>query len=153
MAVSHSDLVGGPDNYWSEELPPSRGQYRDLAVVALRVLGIPEPATRLDATVAMVRLRAAVQSAEPHGGGPRPVVNLNPKLDLQQARGLVSMPVGEAREIVESEALCLAERRARRARKGISGPTHRCQACCKFMRSRTGVCGSCGYRQDVGYAT
>lgn len=21
-----------------------------------------------------------------------------------------------------------------------------------FMRSRTGVCGSCGYRQDVGYA-
>jgi hypothetical protein len=72
MPVSHSDPVGGPDNYWSEDLPPSRGQYRDLAVVALRVLGIPEPASRLDATVAMVRLRAAIQSGEPQGGVPEP---------------------------------------------------------------------------------
>jgi hypothetical protein len=151
VAVSSSDLVGGPDNYWSEDLPPSRGQYRDLAVVALRVLGIPEPASRLDATIAMVRLRAAVQQAEPQGGGPGPVVNLNPKLNLRDARGLVSMPVEEAREIVEGEALSLAERRARRARKGVSGQVHKCQACCRFMRSRTGVCGACGYRQDVGY--
>ena len=72
MAVSQADLVGGPDNYWSDEHPPSRGQYRDLAIVAFRVLGIPEPQSRLDATVAMVRLRAALQQREPQEGVPEP---------------------------------------------------------------------------------
>lgn len=70
--MSQGDLVGGPDQYWSDELPPSRGQYRDLALVALRVLGIAEPKSRLDATIAQARLRAAVQSAEPQGGVPEP---------------------------------------------------------------------------------
>jgi hypothetical protein len=56
-----SDLVSGPNEYWSETLPPSRGQYRDIALIALDLLGIERPQTRLDATVAMVRLRAAVQ--------------------------------------------------------------------------------------------
>jgi hypothetical protein len=72
MASSFSNLVGGPDQYWSDVLPPSRGQYRDLALVALRVLGIPEPKSRLDATIAQARLRAAVQSAEPQEGVPEP---------------------------------------------------------------------------------
>ena len=80
------------------------------------------------------------------------MVTLDARLDLQGARELVSMPAEEAREIVEGEALSLAERRLRRARKGTPGQVHKCQACCRFMRSRTGVCGSCGYRQDVGYA-
>jgi hypothetical protein len=62
------------------------------------------------------------------------------------------MPVEEAREIVEGGALSLAERRLRRARRGTSGRVHKCQACYRFMRSRMGVCGSCGYRQDTGYA-
>jgi hypothetical protein len=62
-------MVDGPDRYWSEDLPPSRGQYRDLALLGLRVLGIPEPKSRLDATTTQVRLRAALQQAEPRGGG------------------------------------------------------------------------------------
>ena len=70
--AAQSDLVGGPDQYWSDELPPSRDQYRDLALVALRLLGIPAPKSRLEATTAQVRLRAAVQSAEPQGGVPEP---------------------------------------------------------------------------------
>jgi hypothetical protein len=80
------------------------------------------------------------------------VVIHDPRLNVAAARALITMPVEEAREFVEGEAVSLAERRARRARKGVSGQTHKCQACCRFMRSRTGVCGSCGYRQDVGYA-
>lgn len=79
------------------------------------------------------------------------MVTLDARLDLQGARELVSMPEEEAREIVEGEALSLAERRVARARRGTSGQMHKCQACCRFMRSRIGVCSSCGYRQDVGY--
>jgi hypothetical protein len=37
------ELIDGPDQYWSEHLPPSRGQYRDLALLGLRLLGIEEP--------------------------------------------------------------------------------------------------------------
>jgi hypothetical protein len=77
----------------------------------------------------------------------------DPRLDIRAARALVTMPPREARDIVEHEAIGLAERRTRRARKGVSGQTYRCQACCRFMRSRTGTCDSCGYRQGVGYAT
>jgi hypothetical protein len=28
MGASGTELVGGPDQYWSSELPPSRGQYK-----------------------------------------------------------------------------------------------------------------------------
>lgn len=65
-------VAGGPDQYWSDELPPSRGQYRDLALLALRLLGIDEPVTRLDATTAQVRLRAAIEQQQPTGGVPEP---------------------------------------------------------------------------------
>lgn len=63
--------IGGPDQYWSEQLPPSRGQWRDLAEVALELLGVPKPESRLDATIAMVRLRAAV-TAKPVVEVPEP---------------------------------------------------------------------------------
>ena len=66
------ELVGGPDQYWSTDLPPSRGQWRDIALVALDLLGVPTPETRLDATIAMVRLRAAVRDRAPTGGVPEP---------------------------------------------------------------------------------
>lgn len=59
MSVDRAS-IGGPDRYWSADLPPSRGQWRDLAEVALDLLGVARPESRLDATVAMVRLRAAV---------------------------------------------------------------------------------------------
>jgi hypothetical protein len=67
--ASH-DLIDGPGQYWSDHVPPSRGQYRDLALLGLRLLGIPEPHSRLDATVAMVRLRAAIRDLERHNAGP-----------------------------------------------------------------------------------
>lgn len=58
-------VAGGPDQYWSDQLPPSRGQYRDLALLGLKLLGIEEPKTRLDATTAQVRLRAAIEQQTP----------------------------------------------------------------------------------------
>ena len=72
MASVSTELVGGPDQYWSDELAPSRGQYRDIALVALDLLGIPRPKSRLEATIAMVRLRAAVSTQAPQGGVPEP---------------------------------------------------------------------------------
>lgn len=39
------------------DLPVSRGQWRAIALDALRVLGIEAPASRYDATVTIVRLR------------------------------------------------------------------------------------------------
>lgn len=71
--MAQSDLVvGGPDQYWSDQLSPSRGQYRDIAILACDVLGIPKPESRLDATIVQVRLRAAIQDRAPQGGVPEP---------------------------------------------------------------------------------
>lgn len=70
--MMETKLIGGPDQYWSTELPPSRGQWRDLALVALDLLGIPVPENHLEATVAMVRLRAAVANRTPPPGVPEP---------------------------------------------------------------------------------
>lgn len=80
------------------------------------------------------------------------MVNLDPKVDVERARALVTMPSAVAREAVEQAALSLCERRARRERRGRSGQQHRCQGCNLFMASTNGVCKSCGYRQDVGWA-
>lgn len=63
-------VIEGPDQYWSSELPPSRGQYRDIALVALELLGIPRPSNRLEATVAMARLRVAVSEQAVKGTVP-----------------------------------------------------------------------------------
>ena len=68
------ELIDGPDQYWSDHVPPSRGQYRDLALLGLRLLGIEAPKSRLEATTAMVRLRAAIRDSEqpPPVGVPYP---------------------------------------------------------------------------------
>ena len=66
------ELIDGPDQYWSDRVPPSRGQYRDLALLGLRLLGIDAPTNRLEATVAMVRLRAAIRDQTPPVGVPDP---------------------------------------------------------------------------------
>ena len=61
----------GPDRYWSTELPPSRGQMAAIAVAACRLLDIPEPRTRLEASEVLVRLRLANAerpSPPPRGG-------------------------------------------------------------------------------------
>jgi len=60
-----TDLVSGPDQYWSDGLEPSRGQWKDIAQVACEVLGLDVPTTRLEATVVMVRLRAAAEQRTP----------------------------------------------------------------------------------------
>lgn len=80
------------------------------------------------------------------------MVSTDPKLDVHRARRLIVMPEVEARKLVEQAAVDLAERRARRRARGVSGRTHRCQGCNAFMASYIGVCSACGYRQDVGWA-
>lgn len=150
--MTASSQIEGPDGYWSDQLPPSRGQWKDIALVACELLGIPKPESRLDATVAMVRLRAAVTDKIPQGGGPGAVVNLDAKLDVRAARHLVSMPVEDAREIVEQSATDLHERRLRRQRRGRSGQVARCKGCNVFRSSTAGLCSRCGFDQDTGWA-
>jgi hypothetical protein len=50
------DPLAGPDSMFSTDLPPSRGQWHALAVLALKVLRVPVPTSRYEATVAAVRL-------------------------------------------------------------------------------------------------
>lgn len=59
--AARTDLVSGPADYYSDQLPVSRGQWADIARLALAVLGLPVPESRYDATVTTVRLRAAVE--------------------------------------------------------------------------------------------
>jgi hypothetical protein len=53
--------IGGPDEYWSTEMAPSCGQWRDIAELACALLGVEVPEHRLAATTLQVRMRAAVQ--------------------------------------------------------------------------------------------
>jgi hypothetical protein len=57
--------IDGPDAIFSDELEPSRGQYQAIAVAALELLGVEEPKTRLDATLALGRLRLALREHTP----------------------------------------------------------------------------------------
>lgn len=59
--AARTDLVSGPAGYYSDQLPVSRGQWADIARLALEVLGLDVPQSRYDATVTTVRLRAAVE--------------------------------------------------------------------------------------------
>ena len=72
-------------------------------------------------------------------------------LHIDRARAAVRMPVDQAEQLVEHEALALAERRLRRQPRGRHGQQHRCQSCNHFMASRAGACGSCGYTQGRGW--
>lgn len=58
------NIIDGPDSIFSEDLEPSRGQYHSIAVAALELLGVPAPATRFDASVALVRLRLALKAGK-----------------------------------------------------------------------------------------
>ncbi len=79
-------------------------------------------------------------------------MNLDPRLNVEAARASVTMPVERAEEIIEAEAVSLAERRVARERKGISGPTPRCGACNAFLRSTAHPCKACGYLAGRGFA-
>jgi hypothetical protein len=58
-------LVSGPAGYYRDDQPVSRGQWADIAKLALEVLGLEVPESRYDATVVTVRLRAAAEHAKP----------------------------------------------------------------------------------------
>lgn len=61
-------IFEGPDQYWSPDLPASRGQLATIAVQACRLLGMPAPDSRLEASIAIARLHAAI--AESSGTPP-----------------------------------------------------------------------------------
>lgn len=52
--------IAGPDAMFSTELPPSRGQHHTIATLAAELLGETPPASRLEATILIVRLRHAL---------------------------------------------------------------------------------------------
>lgn len=55
----------GPHGLHDTDRPVTRGQHQALSVLALELLGLPAPATRFEATVAIARLRLAVEAAPP----------------------------------------------------------------------------------------
>lgn len=74
------------------------------------------------------------------------------RLDIQGARAAIRMSAGEAQDLIEHEALSLAERRVLRQRRGRNGQQPQCRGCNKFLRSTGGTCPSCGFHQDIGWA-
>lgn len=69
MADRIAAPMHGPDAMWSEDLPPSRGQYQTIAVLALELLSVKAPQHRLDASIAITRLRHALLTED----APRPL--------------------------------------------------------------------------------
>lgn len=55
----------GPHNYWREDVPPSRGQWQTIAELALELLGDRVPQTRLEGSLAIGTLRAALEQPSP----------------------------------------------------------------------------------------
>lgn len=51
-------------DYWSTDLPPSRGQIKQIAEQALHLLGEQFPENRMDASVIITRLRQAQLEAD-----------------------------------------------------------------------------------------
>jgi hypothetical protein len=62
---ARTDLVTGPAGYYRDDMSVSRGQWADIAKIALELLGLDVPETRYDATVVTVRLRAAAEQRPP----------------------------------------------------------------------------------------
>lgn len=144
-----SDLLrDGPDGYWSDALPPSRGQYKDLALLACDLLGIERPKTRLEATTAQVRLRAAVAEQDPPPEGARAVATIPSRLMPVPA---LAMSEEDALRVVETAASELEERRLARRRRS-QGVHVRCKGCNAFRSSTAGRCSHCGFDQDTGWA-
>lgn len=59
MAADETTLSDTPEDYYSEEIPASRGQHKLIAYEACKLLGISQPDSRLDASIALVKLRKA----------------------------------------------------------------------------------------------
>jgi hypothetical protein len=73
-------------------------------------------------------------------------------LDLDAARARLRLSETEAREIVEHEALLLADRRERRRVKGIGNRRPRCGNCMSFLKSDLATCKVCGFMPGQGIA-
>lgn len=63
--------VNGPFDYWSEDLPPSRGQWRTLAELGCQLLDHKSPTNRLEASVLISRLQLALGEVD----APSPAAN------------------------------------------------------------------------------
>ncbi len=61
----------GPDAMLSPELPVTRGQWATLAALAMELLGVELPASRLEASVMAVRLRSSIDNPDPDAPAPR----------------------------------------------------------------------------------
>lgn len=73
-------------------------------------------------------------------------------LDVPAARALVTLRKRDAERLVEAEAELLAERRARRGRRGVAAGMARCGGCNRFVANRERPCQSCGYVPGRGWA-
>jgi hypothetical protein len=51
-----ADFVKGPNGYWDEDRPVTRGQKADIGEAFCALAGIPYPRNRLEATVLLLRL-------------------------------------------------------------------------------------------------
>jgi len=54
------DPGAGPDNLWSTDLEPSRGQGHAIAVLSAQLLNVPVPVNRLQASVLLTRIQMAL---------------------------------------------------------------------------------------------
>lgn len=132
-------IEAGPDSYWSSELPASRGQLATIAHLACDLLHISAPRTRLEATLAMARLRMALSRA------PAP-----PPLASAEALAAVEQVTPE-----DAEEVAGAEWKDADARRGGSdmtaGRTFQCGSCKRFIRNPGSRCPHCGFEPDMGW--
>lgn len=57
MSAQQRLLADGPAGYWSKDREPTPAQNRAIVAQACRVLGLPEPTNRLEATTTLARLQ------------------------------------------------------------------------------------------------
>lgn len=57
-------LDGGPHDYFSDDKPVSRGQWKTIAGLALGLLGVRVPRSRYEASVSIVRMRKLLRDEE-----------------------------------------------------------------------------------------
>lgn len=56
MSDAIRNLVAGPDGYWDDSKPVSRGQWQQIAALALVAMGEGAPTNRAEASVMIARL-------------------------------------------------------------------------------------------------
>jgi hypothetical protein len=131
----------GPDSYFTDELPASRGQLASIAVLACELLHVNPPKTRLAASLALARLRMALD----HAPTPPPLATGDARAAVQQATP------ADAETVVDGEAKDAETRRLLRQRDRTAGVTHRCGSCKLFVANPADRCPHCGFEPDMGW--